>query len=88
MKEKFIVALIVVAIAAVFSSCKDTGVTDQNGSGTNNTSSVVSDNIPNNNTDGEYDDDDNNSDTSSRTLEDDVSSIISSGKDMISSILE
>lgn len=70
----------------------------------NDISSVISGNIPNNNTDGEYDNDDNNNndnddddnnnnddndkDNDSNTLEDDISSIISSGKNVINSMVD
>ncbi|MBQ8868922.1 MAG: hypothetical protein IJ027_04295 [Oscillospiraceae bacterium] len=88
MKEKIIMALVVTMIAAVFSSCKAN--TDDNNTssvpGTNNTSSIVSDNIPNGNDDGEYDDD--SSRNSSGNLGDDISSFVSSEKDMISSMLK
>lgn len=98
LKEKIIMALVVAMIAAVFSSCK--GNTDDNATSsrpnTNGTSSVVSDNIPNGNDDGEYDDDSsgisNNDDVSSGNnsggLGSDISSFVSSGKDMISSMLK
>lgn len=89
MKEKLIIALVVVAIAAAFSSCKATGNNDDISStpnGTNEMSSIVSDNIPNSNTDGEYDDDKDTTSNSSN-LKDDVSSFVSSGKQMIDSMI-
>ena len=76
-------------IACVFSSCKmGSGDTDTSSvPGTNNTSSVVSGNIPSDNEDGNYDNttSDNNN---SGSLGSDISSVVSSGKDMISSMLK
>ena len=88
MKEKIIIALVVAMIACVFSSCKMGGDTNTSSMpGTNNTSSVVSGNIPSDNSDGNYDNN-TSSNNDSGSLGSDISSFVSSGEDMISSMLK
>ena len=89
LKEKIIIALVVAIKAVAFSSCKMGGEDNSTSStpGTNNTSSVVSGNIPSDNEDGEYDND-TSSNNNSGSLGSDISSFVSSGEDMISSMLK
>lgn len=89
MKQKIIAFLVVAAMAASFSSCKMGGEDTDTSStpGANNTSSVVSGNIPSDNADGNYDNN-TSSNNNSGSLGSDISSFVSSGKDMISSMLK
>ena len=83
MKNKLIISIFAIMIAATFTACGDNGDMD------NSLSSVVSKdnggNAPEGNTDGNYDDDNI---SSKNDLGDDISNIMSSGKEMLSSIME
>lgn len=87
MKQKIAIALAALSLMAMLSACDMGNDETSSINGQNNTSSVSGGNIPEDNKDGEYDDDKDNND-SSKTLEDDISSIVSSGNSAINSMMD
>ncbi len=83
MKQKIFAALCALSLLTLLASC-DMGTGDTGS--TNNTSSVMSGNIPENNTDGEYDN--TSSDNSSKSLGSEINSMVSSGADAINSMVK
>ena len=82
MKQKIFAALCALSLLTLLASC-DMGT--ENTSSLNNTSSVMSGNIPENNTDGEYD---NSSNNSSGSIGSEINSMVSSDAGAINSALK
>ena len=81
MKEKILGLIIVAAMALMFTACDmTTGDAESSSNMTNNTSSILSSNIPEDNSDGSYDTSSNSSNG--------ISSFVSSEKDMINSMVK
>lgn len=82
MKEKILGLIVVAVMALMFTACDmATGDTETSSNNiTNNTSSILSSNIPENNSNGSYDTSSNSSNG--------ISSFVSSEKDMINSMVK
>lgn len=81
MKEKILGLIVVAVMALMFTACDmSTGDTETSSNATNNTSSILSSNIPENNSNGSYDTSSNSSNG--------ISSFVSSEKDMINSMVK
>lgn len=83
MKQKIFAVLCALSLLTLLASC-DMGAEDT--SSINDTSSVMSGNIPESNTDGEYDN--TSSDNSSKSIGSEINSMVSSGSSAINSMVK
>lgn len=90
MKQKIAIAIAALSLMTMLSACNMGGgeETSSINESRNDISSVVSGNIPNGNTDGEYDNTSGTNSNGSNTLQEDISSMISSGNNAVNSMMD